>query len=169
VSHVFGGGGHVELNDYSSRFLAVLLRAFPESGENVAAAPEPGCFTIEFAAPSGSAFWVATEEFDRVTVGFDVHHLHFGGWAESADAEDFENAVGYIRRLQSGEYLVAVWSRSGGAYAGSVAFTSGEAPQPWGSGEGLTVAIKGWQPQGEQKHTEPGAADVTVDVNARHR
>jgi hypothetical protein len=137
----------VELTDYSSRFLAVLLRAFPEFGENVAAGPEPGCFTIEFAAPSGSPFRVATEDFDRITVGFDAYHLHFGGWAESVDAEDFDNAVGYIRRLMSGECLVAVWSRAG-AYAGSVAFARGETPQPWGSGEGLAVAIKGWHPQG---------------------
>jgi hypothetical protein len=137
----------VDLNDYSSRLLAVLLRAFPEFGEKVVAGAEAGCFTVEFLAPSGSMFWVATEESDRVTVGFDAHHVHFGGWAESVDAEDFDNVVDYIRRLMSGEYLVAVWSRAG-AHAGSVSFRRGETPRPRGSGEGLAVAIKGWRPQG---------------------
>lgn len=136
----------MELNDYSSRFLAVLLQAFPEFGEQVVAGPEAGCFKVEFPAPSGSTFWVATEDFDRVTVGFDAYHIHFGGWAESVDAEDFDNAVGYIRRLISGECLVAVWSRAG-SYAGSVSFARGETPQPWKSGDGLAVAIKGWYPQ----------------------
>ncbi len=139
----------MDLNDYSSRFLAVLLRTFPEFGEKVVAGSDAGCFKVEFMAPSGSTFWVATEEFDRVTVGFDAYHLHFGGWAESVEAEDFDNAVDYIRRLMSGEYLVAVWSRDG-AVAGSVSFPRGETPQPWGSGEGLSVAIKGWRPEGEQ-------------------
>jgi hypothetical protein len=116
----------VELNDYSSRFLAVLLRAFPEFGERVAAGPEVGCFTVKFPAPSGSTFWVATEDFDRITAGFDSHHVHFGGWAESVDAQDFDNAVEYIRRLMSGEYLVAVWSRDG-VFAGSVTLARGSA------------------------------------------
>ena len=137
----------MELNDYSSRLLAVLLLAFPEFGERVAAGPEAGCFTVEFPAPSGSTFWVATEDFDRITVGFDAHHVHFGGWAESVDARDFDNAVEYIRRLMAGEYLVAVWSRDG-ALAGSVTFRRGETPQPWGSGEGLALAVKGWHPPG---------------------
>ena len=137
----------MNFNDYSSRFLTVLLREFPEFNDKVAAGPEDGCFTIEMLAPSGSIFCVATEEFERVTVGFDIYHLHFGGWAESVDAVDFTNAIDYIRRLMNGEHLVAVWSRAG-AYAGAVTFTRGETPQPWGSGKDLAVSIKGWQPQG---------------------
>lgn len=126
----------MNLNDYSSRFLTVLLRAFPEFGEKVIAGSEEGCIAVEFLAPSGSKFWVATEEFGRVTVGFDAYHLHFGGWAESVDAEDFDNAVDYIRRMEpDGGYVVAVWSRDG-AYAGSNSFPRGEAPQPRGSAEG---------------------------------
>lgn len=89
-------------------FLAVLLKAFPAFGERVVTGPETGCFTVEFPAPSGSKFWVATEEIDRITVGLDAYHTHFGGWAESVDADDFDNAVGYISRLMSGEYLIAV-------------------------------------------------------------
>jgi hypothetical protein len=134
----------VELNEYSSRFLAVLFRAFPEFAERVAPGPEAGCFTVQLLAPSGSTFWVATEDFDRITVGFDAHHVHFGGWAGSVDAQDFNNAIGYIRRLMSGEYLIAVWSRDG-IFADSVTFARDETPQPWGSGEGLALAIKGWQ------------------------
>jgi hypothetical protein len=152
----------VELNDYSSRFLAVLLRTFPEFGERVTAGPEAGCLTVEFPAPSGSTFCVATEDFDRITVGLDAHHDHFGGWAESVDTQDFDNAVEYIRRLMSGEYLVAVWSRAG-TYAGSVVFPRGEMPKPWESSEGLAVTIKGWHTHGEQRHAEPDATPKRGD------
>ncbi|VTR99394.1 unnamed protein product [Tuwongella immobilis] len=89
----------MELNDYSARFLAVLLGAFPEFGERVVAGPEAGCFTAECVAPSGSTIWVTTEEFGRVTVGCGAGHAHFGGWAESVDADDFEAAVAQVRRL----------------------------------------------------------------------
>jgi hypothetical protein len=134
----------VELNDYSSRFLAALLGAFPDFGERVVSGPEAGCFTIEFPAPSGSTFWIATEDLDRITVGLDAHHIHFGGWAESVDIQDFENAIEYIRRLMRGEYLVAVWSRDGN-FVSSATFARSEAPRSRENGEGLALAIKGWQ------------------------
>ena len=63
------------------------------------AGPEPGCFKVEFLTPADLHFWVSTEEMERVTVGLDAHHAHFGGWAESNDAQDFKNAVEYIRKL----------------------------------------------------------------------
>jgi hypothetical protein len=138
----------LELNDYSSGFLAVLLQAYPEFRELVAAGPEPGCFTIQFTAPSGSIFWVNTEEEERITVGLDAHHVHFGGWAKSVDAQDFQNAVEYILRLMRGEYRVAVWTREG-KFAGSVTVARGEKPQPWDSGEGLSLTIKSWLAQDE--------------------
>jgi hypothetical protein len=156
----------MELNGYSSRFLAVLLRAFPEFGERVVAGPQAGCFAVEFPAPSGSPFWVATEDWDRITIGFDAHHVHFGGWAESVEAQDFDNAIEYIRRLMSGEYLVAVWSQAG-AFAGSVTFSRGETPPPWGRGEGLAVEIKGWFPHGMQRRPEQdNAPDPARDIGS---
>lgn len=134
----------MDLNDYSSHFLVVLLDAFPEFAGRAVAGPEVGCFIIEFPAPSGSAFSISTED-DKITIGFDAHHLHFGGWSNSVDTQDFDNAVDYIRRLMSGDYQVAVWTREG-EFAGSVTFARGETPQPWGNREGLTVAIKEWGP-----------------------
>jgi hypothetical protein len=138
----------VVLNDYSNRFLAVLLREFPEFSDWVTAGPDECCFLVKFPAPSGSTFWVGTDDLERVTVGFDLHNVHFGGWAESVDAQDFENAVAYIRRLMSGEYRIAVWKRDG-KFANSVTFTRGETPQPWGRIEGLTLAVKYWRLQDE--------------------
>lgn len=93
----------MKLSDYSSRFLAVLLAEFPAFRQHLAQGPDPGCFAIEFPAPSGSAFRVNTEEEDRITVGFDAHHCHFGGWADSDDAQDFLNAIAYIRGLMRGQ------------------------------------------------------------------
>lgn len=103
----------MELSAYSAKFLAALLSAFPDFESHLKAGPEPGCFMIEFPSPSGSIFCVNTEEEDRITVGFDAHHCHFGGWAESDEEKDFENAVAYIRGLIDGRYEVAVWSRDG--------------------------------------------------------
>lgn len=98
----------MNLNDHSSRFLSELLREFPEFSGRVTAGPEEGYFTIEFPAPSSSTFWVSTEYCDRITVGWgsDGHHVHFGGWADSVDAQDFANAVAYIRRLMTGEMSI---------------------------------------------------------------
>src|SRR5436190_11876530 len=109
----------MELNDYSSRFLWALLEAFPEFREHLSTGPGMGCFTIAFPAPSGCAFWVSTEEEERITVGLDCHHDHFGGWAESIDAEDFARTIGYIRGMMKGTYVIAVWER-GGVLARSV-------------------------------------------------
>src|SRR5262249_37627250 len=96
-------------------------------------------------------FWVNTEEEERITVGFDVHHVHFGGWAESVDAHDFQNAIEYIRQLMSGEVRVAVWTRDG-QFAGCVTVARDEKPQQWDSGEGLSLAIKSWLAQDEMGH-----------------
>lgn len=93
----------MELSGYSSRFLAALLAEFPSFRQHLKEGPEEGCFTIEFQSPSGSTFWVNTEEEERITVGFDAHHCHFGGWAESDDAQDFRNAIAHIRELMSGQ------------------------------------------------------------------
>ncbi|MDB5296483.1 MAG: hypothetical protein JWO31_2466 [Phycisphaerales bacterium] len=93
----------MDLNDYSSRFLTELLREFPEFTGRARAGEEVGCFTVELAASTGSILWISTEEFGRITVGSDAHHVHFGGWADSVDARDFADAVARIRRLLSGE------------------------------------------------------------------
>ncbi len=61
------------------------------------------------------------------------------------NAEDFDNAIEYIRLLMSGEYLVAVWSR-GDMFTGSVTFQRGATPQPCGNSDGLTLTVKGWHP-----------------------
>ncbi|MDY3551328.1 hypothetical protein R5W24_000403 [Gemmata sp. JC717] len=93
----------MELGDYSSRFLAALVGALPKLGEQAPAGSEDGGFTVTFLTPSGATGWVTTEEFGRVTVGSGSWHAHFGGWADSVDAHDFEQAIGCIRRLMAGE------------------------------------------------------------------
>lgn len=137
----------MELSEFSSRFLAVLLEEFPDFEQHLTAGPEPGCFTIEFPSPSGSIFWVNTEEEDRITVGFDAHHCHFGGWAGSDEAEDFRNAIAYIQRLMDGRYEVAVCSLDG-RFAGSVTVERGERPTFWYAEEGMVLDIKRWSSAG---------------------
>jgi hypothetical protein len=129
----------VKLNQYSSRFLT-LLREFPAFRAHLREGPDPECFSVAFSAPSGSPFWVRTEEEERITIGFDAHHVHFGGWADSDDNRDFAEALRYIRLLMSGELRVAVWTKDDRP-AGSVTLGSGEEPGEWGD---CTLAIKTW-------------------------
>jgi hypothetical protein len=149
-----GAAGHragrkeetLELNDYSTRFLSVLLATFPEFRDRMTAGPDLGCFTVAFPAPSGALFLVGTLEEESITVGFDVHHVHFGGWAESVDRRDFAAAVEYVGKLMDGQYEVAVWERDG-QFAGSVTVERGEEPRP-PAGEGLTYTLRRWQEAG---------------------
>ena len=143
----------MQLSDYSSRFLAVLLAEFPSFEQHLADGPEQGCFTIEFQSPSGLAFWINTEEEGRITIGFDAHHCHFGGWAESDDAQDFTNAITYIQGLMSGQYVVAVCWRNG-QFAGSVTVASGEQPTCWRDEEGIVLGIKRWSSDGHDGHAD---------------
>jgi hypothetical protein len=98
----------MDLNDHSSRFLTELLRAFPEFAGRATAGPEEGYFTLVFPTSSGAMAWVSTEFCDRITVGCgsDGQHVHFGGWSDSVDAEDFRSAVNHIRRLVHGDECV---------------------------------------------------------------
>jgi hypothetical protein len=139
----------MDFSDYSSRFLAVLLTEFPSFQQHLTKGPEQGCFTIEFQAPSGSVFWINTEEEDRITIGFDAHHVHFGGWADSDDAQDFTHAISYIRGLISGQYDVVVCTRNG-QFAGSVTVLRGERPAVWRDEEGVILDIKPWSCPGQE-------------------
>jgi len=96
------------LNDYSSRFAAVLLEALPVFRGRLVERPGTECFTVEFQSPSGVSFWLQTEEEERLTVGFDTIHVHFGGWRESVDEEDFAQAIQYIRGIMADEFVVIV-------------------------------------------------------------
>lgn len=130
------------LSDYSTRFLAALVAALPEFGPLVGPGSDPGCFAVSLETPSGLTFSVRTEEEDRVTVGLDVHHVHFGGWANSVDARDFDDAIDYIRKLMGRQYEVAVWTRQG-EFAGSVTVERGQSPRR-PDGDDLSLALKRW-------------------------
>ena len=67
---------------------------------------------MELFSPSGYKFWISTEG-QEVTVGFDMHHVHFGTpWEPDAD-DDVRDAAEYIHKLMCGQHCVAVWSRDG--------------------------------------------------------
>ena len=94
----------MQLDDFSTRFLAALTAAFP--GFASCATPMPDeidCFRVPFRSATGFACTVNTESVDRITVIFDGSHVHFGGWADSVDAIDFAGAIDFIRGLMTGE------------------------------------------------------------------
>lgn len=132
------------LDDFSARFLAALLEAFPEFRDHVTDGQEPGTFLVELAAPSGSRFRVSSED-ERATIGFDAHHIHIGGNSDSVDEEVFRSAIDYVRRLMSGEYRVGFWKKDGrGAGSGTVA--RGREPSRGELEAGESVELKGWLP-----------------------
>jgi hypothetical protein len=136
-----------KLDDYSTRWLAALLAAFPEFREHIGEGYDPGTFRIQFAAPSGSLFWVSSED-ERVTVGFDAHHAHFGGNTDSVDEEVFRHAVEYIHRLMSGEYQIGLWKRDGRP-AGTGTVVRALGPPADEVGDGVTVELKSWSNEPE--------------------
>lgn len=87
----------VELSDYSSRFLSVLLAEFPLFRQHLAAGAEPGTFKVTFQTPSDSTFWVDTEDEYRITVGFDAWHNHFDVYLGVTEAQSFQRAIDDIR------------------------------------------------------------------------
>jgi hypothetical protein len=131
------------LDAYSTRFLDALLSAFPEFRPHLKEGPEPGTLAIEFRSPSGSPFWIHAEEVGRITVGFELHHVHFRGWADSNEDLDFQSAIDFIRALMAGEYEVAVWTRDG-EFVCSVMVAKGQDPKPWRDEEGLVLEVRRW-------------------------
>ncbi|WP_309707273.1 hypothetical protein [Armatimonas sp.] len=135
------------LGDYSKRFLAVLLDAFPEFKEHIAEGQDEGCFEVKFFAPSNVVFRVGTESLiaDRITISFDLYHCHSGGWDGSIDEKDFEDAIQYIRRLICGEYQIAIWLRNGTYILGeTIEHDKPVEPRFGRNGEELTLTIKAW-------------------------
>jgi len=85
----------MELNEYSLRCLVALTKAFPQFKDQITTSSEQGCFTIETDSPSGTPFWVTTEG-EEITVGFDLHHRHFGYPGQPVDRQDVKDAITYI-------------------------------------------------------------------------
>ena len=136
------------LNGYSKAAFDVFSEEFPELGPKFCE-QQDGSLFMESASPSGSQFWISTES-NGVTVGFDVHHAHFGMSGDGDATEDAREAVAYIHKLMCGDYVLAVWSRRG-KYTKSEILDRGVNPEdvqrPWLCRwflKGCTVEVRGW-------------------------
>lgn len=136
------------LNSYSEAVRVALAERspwlLPELREQ-----SDGSLYLELLSPSGYKFWLSTEG-GEVTVGFDLHHRHFGTPWEPDAAEDVREASEYIDQLINGQCLIAVWRRNG-------KFVQSETIQPGESLDrrtrsflsrwwlrGCTVEVRGW-------------------------
>ena len=136
------------MDRYSERAFEVLAADLPAFAREFREQPEGSLF-LESESPSGYRFWISTEG-NRVTVGFDAHHAHFGESCQEEAAEDARDAVEYIRKLMNGEYRVAVWSR-GEKLVKSETMDLGVDPRqvarPWLCRwllRGCSVEVRGW-------------------------
>ncbi len=105
------GESHMPLNAYSEAVRRAIAEQFPELLPELREQAN-GSLLIELQSPSGRQFWLSTGG-DEVTVGFDLHHLHFGSPLNPDADDDVARASAYIRNLMSGRYRIAVWKRGG--------------------------------------------------------
>lgn len=110
---------------------------------------EDGSLLVELQSPSGRRFWLSTSG-DEITVGFDLHHRHFGGPLDPDAEDDVAQAGAYIRNLMSGRYRIAVWKR-GERFVMSETIEGDSVPpvasRPWGERRllrGCSVELYGW-------------------------
>lgn len=87
----------MRLNDYSSQFLAVLVREFPDAAHRFTPTKEAGCFAVTIASGRSGELHISTQEFGRIRVAGDSHDAHFGGWIHADHEQAFADAVNYIR------------------------------------------------------------------------
>ncbi|MGB9633504.1 MAG: hypothetical protein ACPL8I_09255 [Chloroflexaceae bacterium] len=71
---------------------------------------EDGSLLVELQSPSGRQFWLSTSG-NEITVGFDLHHRHFGSPLDPDAEDDVAQAGAYIRNLMRGRYRIAIWKR----------------------------------------------------------
>lgn len=129
------------LSAYSARCLAVLSDLLPEMA---AVATEKGEeFEIKLTTPAGWDFWLSSEEEERLTVGFDEYHCHFGGFSEDTPEKDAAEAAFFVQKLRNNELLLVVWYQNGN-YVGSQPIEPHDKPQPLESELQQTFQIKKW-------------------------
>ncbi len=129
------------LSAYCSQVLPVLLQQLPDFADLVVEKGEG--FQVSFLTPAGWEFWLGTEDDDYLTVGLAEYRCHFGVYAGTTPAEDAVAAAAFIRALQQGEVVIAVWS-AGQEYRGSYPVPPTEQPQQVTSGPKQTLTLKRW-------------------------
>lgn len=87
----------MKLNDYSTRFLFILVREFPDLDRQLKPTKEAGCFAVFVPTAGTITLHVSTQAFGRIRVAVDRHDVHFGGWIHSDPDEAFADALNYIR------------------------------------------------------------------------
>jgi hypothetical protein len=131
---------------YSAQCLEGPLEEFPEF-ENHVREEGDGSITIEIRSPSGLLLSISTAG-NEVTVGFDLHHHHFGTPWDPDQNGDVQRAIDYMWSLMSGEYLIAVWRRDD-EFVMSSTIRRDEHPGPttwlgrWWL-KGCEVEVSGW-------------------------
>lgn len=81
----------MSLNEYSKRAKDSLAEYLPVLTSELQEQPN-GSFLIEALSSSGITFWLSSEG-DEITVGFDLHHVHFGNLSDPDPVEDVRETV----------------------------------------------------------------------------
>ncbi len=130
------------LDSYSRRFADLLFGEFPEwrqfaSVRKATDAEDEGFLVVTVPAPAqglivsglveeqGDFLWV--DSAGEITVGFDYHHTHFDNFGHQTEAQNFANAVRFIRSIVEEEVCVAAVF-DGGSFCGSTTVAAGETP-----------------------------------------
>lgn len=152
-----------KLDDYSRRFADVLFGTFPEwrqfaSVQKADAMNETGFLVVKVPVPTRGliATGLLTRDGDflridsdgEVTVGFDYHHTHFDNFDYQTEAENFADAVGFVKSILDEEVcFVAVFN--GCSFCGSTSVAAGEVPDlsrwDWLDQSCQDVYVRSWR------------------------
>jgi hypothetical protein len=131
-----------KLDDYSQRFATVLFEAFPEwrqfasvrkqndtdeSGFLVVEVPAPakGLMTNDIILKNGDFLYVCSD--GELTIGFDYHHTHFDYFEFQTEAQNFTDAVEFIKSIIEEKICFAAVF-SGNSFCGSTSVSVDEKP-----------------------------------------
>jgi hypothetical protein len=160
-----------KLDDYSQRFADVLFQAFPEwkqfaSVKKLNDADESGFLVVEVPAPTkglmtndlilknGDYLWVYSD--GEITVGFDYHHAHFDNFDFQTEAQNFADAIEFIKSILDEEVcFVAVFS--GNSFCGSTSALANEKPDlsgwDWLDKSCQDVYVRSWRGTYNRKYS----------------
>ena len=143
---------NTQLNEYSRRFADVLFAAHPEWREFVSVDTTEGVgegallVEISPAQPRDikGPLYISTDDAE-ITVGFDIYHSHFNGYADDDEAEAFAAALAFIADIVAERIAVISWW-DGDEWRGSSSIIKGEAAgTPSWARNAKTARIRSWR------------------------
>lgn len=131
-----------KLDDYSQRFADVLFQSFPEwreflsvesandsdeEGYLLVKVPAPVKSLIPSSLPPNSKDFLSIYSDGEITIAFDYYHEHFDMFSDTDEAQEFDQAIEFIRSILE-EKICPIVVLNGSTWCGSTSVKAGETP-----------------------------------------